>query len=146
MAFYFVPLQAKSSTLVQPQHSLIPTDGTSRPLVFYFLFCIIIGRRWHTNSSWILQLVEAHWGLMHPGWPKLLCSGGNHTHYKMFISAVAKCLLTFATYTHTLTNIQKYRYFQQPCILDITTVPKTHLHTRPIAQVFATLQKKDLLL
>jgi len=28
----------------------------------------------------ILQLVEAHWRLMHPGWPKLLCSGGNHTH------------------------------------------------------------------
>jgi len=27
-------------------------------------------------------------------------------------------------------------------ILDITTVPNTHLHTRPIAQVFATLQKR----
>jgi len=68
--FFFVPLQkwirAKSSKLVQPQHSLIPTVGTLCPCGSWD------GTpRHHLTVGWS--------SLGHPRWPELHYSGGKHT-------------------------------------------------------------------
>ena len=53
-----------SSKVVQPQHSLIPTGGTLCPCSWD------VTPRHHLTVGWS--------SLGRPGWPELLCSGGNH--------------------------------------------------------------------